>query len=109
MSRNPLIEAIHEARYDLQTCAEEMKPAARQKLYDLLEQAACGAHPPVRPDDVLDALYDDYNAHHGKPLRSRTARRMERSISVRSSKFSVQCSKFAFLGRPWSCGLSLAI
>jgi hypothetical protein len=36
MSRNPLIKAIHEARYDLQTCAEKDKPAARQKLYDLL-------------------------------------------------------------------------
>ena len=60
MSRNPLIEAIHEARYDLQTCAEKDKPAARRKLYDLLNQAAARVHPPVRPDDVLDALYDDY-------------------------------------------------
>jgi hypothetical protein len=60
MSRNPLIEAIHEARYDLQTCAEKDKPAVRNKLYDLLHQAAARAKPPVRPDDVLDALYDDY-------------------------------------------------
>lgn len=60
MSRNPLIEAIQEARYDLQTCAEEMKPAARQRLYDLLQQAASRANPAVRPDDILDALYDDY-------------------------------------------------
>jgi hypothetical protein len=60
MSRNPLIEAIHEARYDLQTCAEKDKPAARKKLYDLLEQAACRANPPVRAEVILDALYDDY-------------------------------------------------
>lgn len=60
MSRNPLIEAIHEARYDWQTCAEAAKPVARQKLYALLRQAASRAHPPARPDDVLDALYDDY-------------------------------------------------
>ena len=60
MSRNPLIEAIHEARYDLQTCAEKDKPAARQKLFDLLGQAAVSANPPARPEDVLDALYDDY-------------------------------------------------
>ncbi len=60
MSRNPLIEAIHEARYDLQTCAEKQKPAARKKLYDLLNEAGSRAHPPVPPDDVLDLLYDDY-------------------------------------------------
>ncbi|MCW5550902.1 MAG: hypothetical protein KIS67_01925 [Verrucomicrobiae bacterium] len=60
MSRNPLIEAIPEARYDLQTCAEKAKPAARQKLYGLLQQAASQTKPSVRPDDVLDALYEDY-------------------------------------------------
>ena len=60
MSRNPLIEAIHEARYDLQTCAEKDKPAAREKLNDLLQQAASRAHPTARPDDVLDALYEDF-------------------------------------------------
>ncbi len=60
MSRNPLIEAIHEARYDLQTCAEKDKPAARKKLYDLLERAALKRNPPARPDDILDALFEDY-------------------------------------------------
>ena len=60
MSLNPLVEAIHEARYDLQTCAEKDKPAARKTLYDLLHQAASRANPPARPDDVLDVLYDDY-------------------------------------------------
>jgi hypothetical protein len=49
MSRNPLIETIHEARYDLQTCAEKDKPAARAKLYALLEQAGAknGIIPPA--------------------------------------------------------------
>ena len=60
MSRNPLIEAIHEARYHLQTCATKDKAAARKELYDLLHQAGARANPPARPDDVLDALYDDY-------------------------------------------------
>jgi hypothetical protein len=60
MSRNPLIEAIHEAHYELQTCAEKDKPAAHRKLYELLSQAAAKCDPPVRPEDVLDALYDDY-------------------------------------------------
>ncbi len=35
MSHNPRIEAIHEARYDLEMCAEKDKPAARAKLYSL--------------------------------------------------------------------------
>ena len=60
MSRNPDIEAIHEARYHLQTCAEKERPAARQHLYALLELAAAKAHPPVQPRDLLDALYPDY-------------------------------------------------
>jgi hypothetical protein len=64
MSRNPHIEAIHEARYHLQTCAEQDKPAARRQLFDLLAQAAAKVSPPVRPDDVLDALYDDYKEFH---------------------------------------------
>jgi hypothetical protein len=59
MSRNPLIEAIHEARYDLETCAEKDKPAARGKLYALLDEAALRAKPPARPETVLDALHDD--------------------------------------------------
>jgi hypothetical protein len=60
MSRNPHIEAIHEARYQLQTCAEKERPAARQHLRALLERAAARANPPVQPRDLLDALYDDY-------------------------------------------------
>ena len=60
MSRNPLIEAIHEARYELQTCEEEEKPVAHEKLFNLLRRAALRINPPVRPEEVLDALYDDY-------------------------------------------------
>jgi hypothetical protein len=60
MSRNPAIEAIHEARYHLQTCAEKERPAARQQLHALLERAAAKANPPVQPRNLLDALYTDY-------------------------------------------------
>jgi hypothetical protein len=73
MSRNPIIEAIHKARYDLQTCAEKDKPAAHLKLYNLLEQAALRVDPPPRPDAILDALFDDY-----KDFR-RMKRRQERA------------------------------
>jgi hypothetical protein len=60
MSRNPQIEAIHESRYDLETCSQKEKPAARSKLYALLHEAGSKRIPPVRPDDLLDALYEDY-------------------------------------------------
>jgi hypothetical protein len=33
---------------------------AREKLYDLLRQAAARVNPPATPEEVLDALYDDY-------------------------------------------------
>jgi hypothetical protein len=60
MSRIPLIEAIHEARYDWQTRADKDKPAARQKLYSLSDRAAAKSNPPTRPDVILDALFEDY-------------------------------------------------
>jgi hypothetical protein len=71
MSRNPQIEAIHKARYHLQGCAEKEKSAARAHLDDLLNQAAARVNPPVRPEDVLDALFDDYREF------CRTKRRQE--------------------------------
>jgi len=37
MSRNPKIEAIHEARYNLQTAARSEKADCRQKLDALLD------------------------------------------------------------------------
>jgi hypothetical protein len=74
MSRNPLIEAIHEAPYHLQTCAEKDKPAARAKLYELLQEAAFRTHPPTRPEDVLDALCEDYREFHRMKRRQEWAK-----------------------------------
>jgi hypothetical protein len=36
------------------------QPAARKRLYDLLAGAIANAKSAARPDDLLDALYDDY-------------------------------------------------
>ena len=69
MSRNPLIEAIHGARYDLQTCAEKDKPTARKRLYDLLESSAGRASSSLRVNDILDALYDDYKEYRKMKMR----------------------------------------
>jgi hypothetical protein len=60
MSRNPQIEAIHEARYDLESCAAGRTAEARLKLDRLLEQAIVAAGAKVTPRELLDALYDDY-------------------------------------------------
>jgi hypothetical protein len=39
MSRNPLIEAIHEARYEFETAARSEKAAARARLEKLVSEA----------------------------------------------------------------------
>ena len=60
MSRNPLIEAIHERRYDLETSARHERAVCQRKLSELLHQALerRGSH--VTPERLLDALFDDY-------------------------------------------------
>ena len=60
MSRNPLIEAIHAARYDLETCATHDQAAFRRTLDDLVAQAMNQSASKVAPRQILDILYDDY-------------------------------------------------
>ena len=60
MARNLLIEVIREARYDLETCARNQRAACQRKLDGLLRQALERAHSAVRPEQLLDALFDDY-------------------------------------------------
>src|SRR5436309_3325551 len=60
MSRNPLIEAIHEARYDLDTCAAQDQAAFRKRLEDLVAQALARTKSSAKPRELLDILYDDY-------------------------------------------------
>lgn len=75
MSRNPLIEAIHEARYDLETCAAGEQAAKRNRLETLLQDALARLAAKTTPRELMDALFDDY-----KEFR-RTKKRQEwRSI-----------------------------
>ena len=60
MSRNPLIEAIHEARYDLETCAPHQKPERRRRLDELIAQAVARLSSKPSRHEVLNLLYDDY-------------------------------------------------
>src|SRR5438105_79274 len=56
MARNPLIEAIHAARYDLETCARHQRAACQKKLEELLRNAVSQAGSTVNPERLLDAL-----------------------------------------------------
>ena len=60
MSRNALIEAIHEARYDLETCVRHERRGREKKLDDLLRQALERSGSKAKPEELLDALFDDY-------------------------------------------------
>ena len=60
MSRNPQIEAIHEARYNLQTAAHSERAECLRKLNALLEQAIARSNLKITPNELLDALYEDY-------------------------------------------------
>ena len=74
MSRNPLIEAIHEARYDLETCARHERSTCQQKLDELLQQALARANSKLTPDHLLDALFDDYREFKRGKKRTEWAR-----------------------------------
>ena len=74
MSRNPLIEAIHEARYHLETCARHGRRSSQRKLDELLRQAIDRAGSPVTSDQLLDALFDDYREFKRSKKREEWAR-----------------------------------
>ena len=63
MSRNPQIEAIHEARYDLETCAPGAMAEMKTRLDRLLAEAIARAGSRISPKELLDALYDDYKTY----------------------------------------------
>jgi hypothetical protein len=70
MSRNPQIEAIHEARYNLQTAAHCERGERRRKLNALLETAIAQSNLKVTPQQLLDALFDDYKEFRRTKKRS---------------------------------------
>jgi len=74
MSRNPLIEAIHAARYDLEGCARTERDACLRKLNELLRQALDRAASKETPDLLLDALFDDYREFKRSKKREEWAR-----------------------------------
>ncbi len=41
MSRHPLIEAIHQARYDVETCSRQERAARQRKLVNMIRLYRC--------------------------------------------------------------------
>ena len=74
MSRNPLIEAIHAARYDLEGCARHERDACLRKLSELLRQALARVGSRETPEHLLDALFDDYRDFKRAKKREEWAR-----------------------------------
>lgn len=74
MARNPLIEAIHAARYDLETCARHERAARQGRLEELLRQALERNNSTASPDQLLDALFDDYREFKRARKREEWAR-----------------------------------
>jgi hypothetical protein len=74
MARNPLIEAIHLARYDLETCARHQRSSFQRKLEELLRQALDRARSTATSDHLLDALFDDYREFKRAKKREEWAR-----------------------------------
>ena len=56
MARNPLIEAIHAARYDLEGCARHERDDCLRRLHELLRQSLDRAGAKVTPDQLLDSF-----------------------------------------------------
>jgi hypothetical protein len=75
MARNPLIEAIHAARYDLETCARHERAACQSRLDELLRQALDRSSSTASPDQLLDALFDDYREFKRAKKQQEWARR----------------------------------
>ena len=74
MSRNPLVEAIHAARYDLDGCERHERESCLRKLNELLRQALDRAGSKETPDQLLDALFDDYREFKRARKREEWAR-----------------------------------
>jgi len=74
MARNPLIEVLHQARYDLETCARHERAACRRKLDQLLREALDLAGSKVTPEQLLEALFDDYREFKRARKREEWAR-----------------------------------
>jgi hypothetical protein len=77
MSRNPDLEALLQALYDLEMCARIQRDACRVRFEELLDQAiARGAVPRLSKPQIEEALAEPYREF-------RRAKRLEERPSFR--------------------------
>ena len=62
MSRNPRLEALLQARYDLDQVAPASKPACRARLEVLISDLLAG-HEGTPPRELLAATEDEYREY----------------------------------------------
>ena len=61
MSRNPELEALLQAKFDLDTCADEKLEGLRRRYEELLEQALTRvAHSALTREMIEEALLEPY-------------------------------------------------
>jgi len=78
MARNPDLEAILQARYELETCAPDQKTACRTRLDTLIEAAlAKSAKRDLSPRafiEITAAAYQEFKLARKKEERARLSR-----------------------------------
>jgi hypothetical protein len=75
MSRNPELEAILQARYDLQTCAEAEKTDQLRRYHALLDEAiAKGSVRSVTREELQALLAEPYREFKRAKLKEERAR-----------------------------------
>lgn len=75
MSRNPELEALLQAKFDLDTCADDQQRLYRKRFEELLEHALAKApHPGIRREKLEESLRDAYREFRRAKLREERAK-----------------------------------
>ena len=75
MSRNPELEALLQAKFDLDTCADDQQGLYRKRFEELLDSAlAKSPHPGIRREKLEESLRDVYREFRRAKLQEERAK-----------------------------------
>ena len=75
MSRNPELEALLEAKFNLANCARDQREVVRQRFHDLLDQSiAKGVIPRLTREQLDELLQEPYREFRRAKLQEQRAR-----------------------------------
>ena len=75
MSRNPELEALLQAKFDLDTCADDQLDSYRQRFDELMARAlAKSPNPDVTREMIEEALRDPYREFRNAKVREERAK-----------------------------------